>query len=135
MRLLAGVSIRRWSSQSNRCRFQVWPFARFARQQEAQDSACEQTDHEQTETVSNLEGTKSAHCGTGRTAAVLNTTKTAAARYQARQPKTANNEGMLAMPQIERLQAGDKLLDMARPCGRHPLADTRYKRARGIHID
>lgn len=101
----------------------------LARQQEAQDSA-----HEQTETVFETLEAPSPLIAVGEaTAAVLNNTKTAAARYQVRQPKTANNEGMLAMPEIERLQAGDKLL-----IWRGLVGDvcwlTRYKRAVSILI-
>lgn len=106
----------------------------LARQQEAQDSAHEQTDHEQTETVYETLEAPSPLIAVGEaTAAVLNNTKTAAARYQVRQPKTANNEGMLAMPEIERLQAGDKLLIWRGLGGRRLLVDT--LQARGIHID
>ncbi|WP_350561875.1 uroporphyrinogen-III synthase [Psychrobacter sp. CAL346-MNA-CIBAN-0220] len=62
------------------------------------------------------------------TAAVLQ-----AAHYQVRQPTVANNEGMLAMPEIERLQAGDKLLVWRGLGGRRLLVDT--LQARGVHID
>ncbi|WP_368039515.1 uroporphyrinogen-III synthase, partial [Psychrobacter sp. DAB_AL32B] len=45
----------------------------------------------------------------------------------------ANNEGMLAMPEIESLQAGDKLLVWRGLGGRRLLVDT--LQARGVHID
>ena len=67
------------------------------------------------------------------TAAVLNNTKLAMASYQVRQPAIANNEGMLAMPEIENLQAGDKLLIWRGLGGRRLLVDT--LQARGVHID
>lgn len=49
------------------------------------------------------------------------------------QPAVANNEGMLAMPEIEHLQAGDKLLVWRGLGGRRLLVDT--LQARGVHID
>ena len=67
------------------------------------------------------------------TAAVLNNAKLAVASYQVRQPSIANNEGMLAMPEIENLQAGDKLLIWRGLGGRRLLVDT--LQARGVHID
>ena len=67
------------------------------------------------------------------TAAVLNDVKLPAASYQVRQPTIANNEGMLAMPEIEGLQAGDKLLVWRGLGGRRLLVDT--LQARGVHID
>lgn len=62
------------------------------------------------------------------TAAVLH-----AADCEVRQPKVANNEGMLMMPEIARLQAGDKLLIWRGLGGRRLLVDT--LQARGVHID
>ncbi len=103
----------------------------LARKHGAQDSDNEQTDHEQTETVYETLEPPSPLIAVGEaTAAVLNNTKTG---YQVRQPKTANNEGMLAMPEIERLQAGDKLLIWRGLGGRRLLVDT--LQARGVHID
>ena len=67
------------------------------------------------------------------TAAVLKRAKLDTTSYQVRQPKIANNEGMLAMPEIERLQAGDKLLIWRGLGGRRLLVDT--LEARGVHID
>lgn len=67
------------------------------------------------------------------TAAVLNNAKLPVANYQVRQPSIANNEGMLAMPEIESLQAGDKLLIWRGLGGRRLLVDT--LQARGVHID
>lgn len=67
------------------------------------------------------------------TAAVLNDVELPAASYQVRQPTIANNEGMLAMPEIEGLQAGDKLLVWRGLGGRRLLVDT--LQARGVHID
>ena len=67
------------------------------------------------------------------TAAVLNDVKLPAASYQVRQPTIANNEGMLAMPEIEGLQAGDKLLVWRGLGGRRLLVDT--LQARDVHID
>ena len=67
------------------------------------------------------------------TAAVLNEAKLSNASYQVLQPAIANNEGMLAMPEIESLQAGDKLLVWRGLGGRRLLVDT--LQARGVHID
>ena len=67
------------------------------------------------------------------TAAVLNEAKLPFARYQVLQPVIANNEGMLAMPEIESLQRGDKLLVWRGLGGRRLLVDT--LQARGVHID
>ena len=67
------------------------------------------------------------------TAAVLNNVKLPTASYQVRQPTIANNEGMLAMPEIEGLQAGDKLLVWRGLGGRRLLVDT--LQARDVHID
>ncbi|MBI0425818.1 uroporphyrinogen-III synthase [Psychrobacter sp. NG27] len=55
------------------------------------------------------------------------------ASYQILQPTVANNESMLAMPEIEDLQAGDKLLIWRGLGGRRLLVDT--LEARGVHID
>ncbi|WP_201587556.1 uroporphyrinogen-III synthase [Psychrobacter jeotgali] len=52
---------------------------------------------------------------------------------QVLKPVLANNEGMLAMPEIESLQAGDKLLVWRGLGGRRLLVDT--LQARGVHID
>ena len=54
-------------------------------------------------------------------------------RYEVLQPTLANNEGMLAMPEIDLLQAGDKLLVWRGLGGRRLLVDTLH--ARGVHID
>ncbi|MBK3394285.1 uroporphyrinogen-III synthase [Psychrobacter sp. M9-54-1] len=67
------------------------------------------------------------------TAAVLNDAKLAASSYQVLQPLIANNEGMLAMPEIDSLQAGDKLLVWRGLGGRRLLVNT--LQARGVHID
>lgn len=67
------------------------------------------------------------------TAAVLNDIKLPITSYQVLQPTIANNEGMLAMPEIDGLQAGDKLLVWRGLGGRRLLVDT--LQARGIHID
>lgn len=67
------------------------------------------------------------------TAAVLNDAKLCTSSYQVLQPLIANNEGMLAMPEIESLQAGDKLLVWRGLGGRRLLVDT--LQARGVHID
>ena len=67
------------------------------------------------------------------TAAALTQANIDAVNYQVRQPEVANNEGMLAMPEIERLQAGDKLLIWRGLGGRRLLVDT--LQARGVHID
>ena len=67
------------------------------------------------------------------TAAVLNEAKLSNAIYQVLQPAIANNEGMLAMPEIDSLQAGDKLLVWRGLGGRRLLVDT--LQARGVHID
>ena len=62
------------------------------------------------------------------TAAVLQ-----AANIPVLQPLIANNEGMLAMPEIARLQAGDSLLVWRGLGGRRLLVDT--LQARGVNID
>ena len=67
------------------------------------------------------------------TAAVLNEAKLPFASYQVLQPAIANNEGMLAMPEIDSLQAGDKLLVWRGLGGRRLLVDR--LQARGVHID
>ncbi len=67
------------------------------------------------------------------TAAVLNEAKLPFASYQVLQPAIANNEGMLAMPEIDNLQAGDKLLVWRGLGGRRLLVNT--LQARGVHID
>ena len=67
------------------------------------------------------------------TAAVLNEAKLSNASYQVLQPAIANNEGMLAMPEIDSLQARDKLLVWRGLGGRRLLVDT--LQARGVHID
>ncbi len=67
------------------------------------------------------------------TATALTQANIDAANYQVRQPEVANNEGMLAMPEIECLQSGDKLLIWRGLGGRRLLVDT--LQARGVHID
>lgn len=67
------------------------------------------------------------------TAAVLHNAKLPTTNYQVLQPTIANNEGMLVMPEIESLQAGDKLLVWRGLGGRRLLVDT--LQARGVHID
>ncbi len=67
------------------------------------------------------------------TAAVLNEIKLSSTSCEVLQPTIANNEGMLAMPEIESLQAGDKLLVWRGLGGRRLLVDT--LQARGVHID
>lgn len=67
------------------------------------------------------------------TAEVLQQAKLAAASFEVLQPAVANNEGMLAMPEIKQLQAGDKLLVWRGLGGRRLLVDT--LQARGVHID
>lgn len=54
-------------------------------------------------------------------------------RYEVLQPTLANNEGMLAMPEIDLLQSGDKLLVWRGLGGRRLLVNT--LQARGVHID
>lgn len=67
------------------------------------------------------------------TAAVLNAAKTAQTTYQVLQPLVANNEGMLAMAEIDSLQENDKLLIWRGLGGRRLLVDTLS--ARGVQID
>lgn len=67
------------------------------------------------------------------TAAELSQVRIDATSYQILQPETANNEGMLAMTEIDSLQAGDKLLIWRGLGGRRLLVDT--LQARGVHID
>lgn len=67
------------------------------------------------------------------TAAVLNRAKLDTTVHQVHQPKVANNEGMLEMPEVERLQAGDKVLIWRGLGGRRLLVDA--LQARGVHID
>ncbi len=67
------------------------------------------------------------------TAQVLQQAQLSTASYEVLQPTVANNEGMLAMPEVEQLQAGDKLLVWRGLGGRRLLVDT--LQARGVHID
>ncbi|WP_352258774.1 uroporphyrinogen-III synthase [Psychrobacter sp. TB55-MNA-CIBAN-0194] len=67
------------------------------------------------------------------TAAVLSNSLAHELEYQVRQPEVANNESMLAMPEIESLQAGDKLLVWRGLGGRRLLVDA--LQARGVHVD
>ncbi|MGP4733269.1 MULTISPECIES: uroporphyrinogen-III synthase [unclassified Psychrobacter] len=67
------------------------------------------------------------------TAAEFSQVRIDTTNYQILQPETANNEGMLAMPEIDSLQAGDKLLIWRGLGGRRLLVDT--LQARGVHID
>lgn len=67
------------------------------------------------------------------TAEVLQQAHLAINSYQVRQPTIANNEGMLAMPEIDGLRAGDKLLVWRGLGGRRLLVDT--LQARGVTID
>ena len=67
------------------------------------------------------------------TAAEFSQVRIDTTNYQILQPKMANNEGMLAMPEIDSLQAGDKLLIWRGLGGRRLLVDT--LQARGVHID
>ncbi|WP_201547484.1 uroporphyrinogen-III synthase [Psychrobacter sp. Pi2-1] len=67
------------------------------------------------------------------TAAEFSQVRIDTTNYQILQPETANNEGMLAMPEIDSLQAGDKLLIWRGLGGRRLLIDT--LQARGVHID
>ncbi|WP_201616677.1 uroporphyrinogen-III synthase [Psychrobacter immobilis] len=105
----------------------MWQALEVERQK--QDSVAEPTELSLTaiETLSYLIAVGDA------TAAVLNNAQLPVASYQVRQPSIANNEGMLAMPEIESLQAGDKLLIWRGLGGRRLLVDT--LQARGVHID
>ncbi len=67
------------------------------------------------------------------TAEVLQQAHLAINSYQVRQPTIANNEGMLAMPEIDSLRAGDRLLVWRGLGGRRLLVDT--LQARGVTID
>lgn len=67
------------------------------------------------------------------TAAEFSQVRIDTTNYQILQPETANNEGMLAMLEIDSLQAGDKLLIWRGLGGRRLLVDT--LQARGVHID
>ncbi|MGP9688536.1 uroporphyrinogen-III synthase [Psychrobacter sp. AOP22-C1-C5] len=67
------------------------------------------------------------------TAAALSHVRLETASYQVRQPEIANNEGMLAMSEIDSLQAGDRVLIWRGLGGRRLLVDT--LQARGVHID
>lgn len=67
------------------------------------------------------------------TATVLKSNERRIENYQVLQPLIADNEGMLAMPEIEGLQKGDKLLVWRGLGGRRLLVDTLS--ARGVHID
>ena len=67
------------------------------------------------------------------TAAEFSQVRIDTTNYQILQPETANNEGMLGMPEIDSLQAGDKLLIWRGLGGRRLLVDT--LQARGVHID
>ncbi len=67
------------------------------------------------------------------TAAVLSYLALETESYQVCQPRTANNEGMLAMPEIKSVQAGDKVLIWRGLGGRRLLVDV--LQARGVHVD
>ncbi|MDN5566023.1 MAG: uroporphyrinogen-III synthase [Psychrobacter sp.] len=67
------------------------------------------------------------------TAQVLQQAQLSTASYEVLQPTVANNEGMLAMPEVKQLEAGDKLLVWRGLGGRRLLVDT--LQARGVHID
>lgn len=67
------------------------------------------------------------------TASVLNDAQPPVLGHHVKQPSIANNEGMLAMPEIESLTAGDKVLIWRGLGGRRLLVDA--LQARGIHVD
>lgn len=67
------------------------------------------------------------------TASVLQETSEGYDGHQVLQPIIANNEGMLDMPEIKALQAGDKLLVWRGLGGRRLLVNTLQER--GVHID
>lgn len=67
------------------------------------------------------------------TAAVLSQANINTKNHQICQPKMANNEGMLAMPEIESLQAHDRLLIWRGLGGRRLLVDR--LEARGVQVD
>ena len=99
-------------------------------ERDTQDSAEQQVDRAACETLK----VPSPLIAVGdATAAVLKRAKLDTTIHQVCQPKIANNEGMLAMPEIERLQTGDKLLIWRGLGGRRLLVDT--LEARGVHID
>jgi uroporphyrinogen-III synthase len=67
------------------------------------------------------------------TALVLKNAVLSGKNYQVLQPTIANNEGMLAMPEIATLKAGDKVMIWRGRGGRRLLVDN--LQARGVHID
>ncbi|MDN6274913.1 uroporphyrinogen-III synthase [Psychrobacter sp.] len=67
------------------------------------------------------------------TASVLNDAQPPVPGHHVKQPSIANNEGMLAMPEIESLTAGDKVLIWRGLGGRRLLVDA--LQARGVHVD
>jgi len=112
----------------------IWQLLEREREREHQANGATDKEVEAIEGSSNILVAPSHLIAVGEaTATVLNEAKLANASYQVLQPAIANNEGMLAMPEIESLQAGDKLLVWRGLGGRRLLVDT--LQARGVHID
>ena len=112
----------------------IWQLLEREREREHQANGATDKEVEAIEGSSNILVAPSHLIAVGEaTAAVLNEAKLANASYQVLQPAIANNEGMLAMPEIDSLQAGDKLLVWRGLGGRRLLVDT--LQARGVHID
>ena len=112
----------------------IWQLLEREREREHQANGATDKEVEAIEGSSNILVAPSHLIAVGEaTATVLNEAKLANASYQVLQPAIANNEGMLAMPEIDSLQAGDKLLVWRGLGGRRLLVDT--LQARGVHID
>ena len=112
----------------------IWQLLEREREREHQANGATDKEVEAIEGSSNILVAPSHLIAVGEaTATVLNEAKLANASYQVLQPVIANNEGMLAMPEIDSLQAGDKLLVWRGLGGRRLLVDT--LQARGVHID
>ena len=112
----------------------IWQLLEREREREHQANGATDKEVEAIEGSSNILVAPSHLIAVGEaTAAVLNEAKLSNASYQVLQPAIANNEGMLAMPEIDSLQAGDKLLVWRGLGGRRLLVDT--LQARGVHID
>ena len=112
----------------------IWQLLEREREREHQANGATDKEVEAIEGSSNILVAPSHLIAVGEaTAAVLNEAKLSNASYQVLQPAIANNEGMLAMPEIDSLQAEDKLLVWRGLGGRRLLVDT--LQARGVHID
>ena len=83
--------------------------------------------------VNNESGNRIIAVGNATAATLLKDTRVKSNNHRVLQPIIASNEGMLAMPEIEQLKAGDKLLVWRGLGGRRLLVDT--LKARGVRTD